>query len=358
VAPGAPPWAVRLISARNRYAPYRLTVLRGEKILVTGPAGQIAFPMTEYLAAANEVWGVARFGDAETRERVDALGVTTRVIDLASGEFGDLPDDFTYVVHLAASQGPDADYDHAIRVNAEGTGLLLRHCRRARAALVASTASVYGPNPDPWHLFAETDPLGDPRPPHSPTYSISKIAQEAAARLAARLFDLPVTIARINASYGPNGGLPAYHLDWILAGQPVPLRAPGPTPYSPICQDDLDDQAEKLLRVASVPATIVNWAGDDVVTAEDWCAYLGELVGLEPQLVHREYPGGMRGAAMDNTRRRALIGDCRVDWRTGMRRMAEARHPDRGQGGGAVQGQAGRLLDAMSGGTEADEPRG
>src|SRR5438067_4363375 len=127
-------------------------MLRGEKVLVTGPAGQIAFPLVQQLADDNEVWGVARFGNGASRARVDALGVTTRAIDIAAGDFGDLPDDFTYVVHLAAFQGPGLDYDEAIRVNAEGTGLLLHHCRRARAALVMSTHSVYKPHDDAQHV--------------------------------------------------------------------------------------------------------------------------------------------------------------------------------------------------------------
>ena len=41
--------------------------LRGEKILVTGPAGQIAFPLASRLAGDNEVWGIARFGDRQAR---------------------------------------------------------------------------------------------------------------------------------------------------------------------------------------------------------------------------------------------------------------------------------------------------
>src|SRR5690606_24383254 len=124
-----------------------------------GPAGQIAYPLTQYLAGENEVWGIARFSDPESRAKVDALGVTTRAVDLASGDFGDLPDDFTYVLHLATFQGGGLDYDHAIRVNAEGTGLLLQHCRKAKAALVMSTASVLRPHEDPMHVFLETDPL-------------------------------------------------------------------------------------------------------------------------------------------------------------------------------------------------------
>ena len=42
-------------------------MLSGEKVLLTGPAGRIAFPLARSLAADNEVWGVARFSDPATR---------------------------------------------------------------------------------------------------------------------------------------------------------------------------------------------------------------------------------------------------------------------------------------------------
>ena len=95
-------------------------MLSDEKILVTGPAGQIAFPLAESLARDNEVWGIARFGNPATRDEVEAAGVTTRTGDLGGGDFGDLPDDFTYVLHLAALMAPDKDYDEAIRVERGG----------------------------------------------------------------------------------------------------------------------------------------------------------------------------------------------------------------------------------------------
>src|SRR3984893_15667100 len=157
-------------------------MLSGEKILITGPAGQIALPMAASLAADNAGWGIARFNDAAPRERGDALGATTRACDLGSGDLSGIPDDFTYLLHLAALQGPGLDYDAAVRVNAEGTGLLLAHCRRARAALVMSTHSVYRPQDDYLHLFVETDPLGDVNAAHAPTYSVSKLGQAAGAR--------------------------------------------------------------------------------------------------------------------------------------------------------------------------------
>ena len=299
-------------------------MLSGEKILITGPAGQIAFPMTASLAADNEVWGIARFSDATSRERVDALGVTTLARDLGAGELGGLPDDFTYVLHLAALQGPGLDYDSAIRVNAEGTGLLLAHCRRAKAALVMSTHSVYKPPDDYLHVFLETDPLGDVNATHSPTYSVSKLGQEAVARTCARLFDLPVVIARMNASYGPNGGLPAIHLDTILQDRPVVTRWQ-PCPYSPIYEDDINEQVEGVLTAASVPATILNWAGDEAVTVQEWCGELGRLLGRQPEVQVRETPGTLRGSIADVSRRRSFTGPCRVGWKEGMRRMVEAR---------------------------------
>ncbi len=320
-------------------------MLRDEKILVTGPAGQIAFPLCEYLARDNEVWGIARFSEEGSRERVEALGVTTRVVDLAAGNYDGVPNDFSYVLHLATFQGGGTDYDHAIAVNGEGTGLLLRHCREAKAALVMSTQSTYRPVDDPMHVFVETDPLGDVNSVHAPTYSVSKIAQEAVARTCARLFDLPVTIARMNASYGPNGGLPTYHLDWAVAGRPVVTRW-DPCMYSPIHQDDINEQTEALLAAASVPATIVNWGGDAGVSVQEWCGYIGELTGRPVEVQVTPIPGTLRGSIADPTKRISLTGPCKVGWRDGIRRTFEARYPDGVVSGMALPGQASKLLSA------------
>jgi nucleoside-diphosphate-sugar epimerase len=300
--------------------------LSGQKILVTGPAGQIAFPLAEYLAADNEVWGIARFSEEGSEQRCRDAGITTLKLDLGDGDLSALPTDFDYVLHLAAFQGGGWDYDHAFAVNAEGTGLLLQHCRSAKAALVMSTHSVYRPpfDGDPHHVFHETDPLGEVNAKHAPTYSMSKIAQEAVARTCAKLFDLPITIARMNASYGTNGGLPTQHLDALLAGGPVTTRW-DPCMYMPIHQDDINSQTAALLDAASVPATIVNWAGDEPVSVQEYCAYIGELGGFEPVVHAVEQPGTLRGSVTDNTRRLSLTGPCRVTWRDGLRRVYENR---------------------------------
>jgi nucleoside-diphosphate-sugar epimerase len=303
--------------------------MQDEKILITGPAGRIAFGIAGVLAQDNEVWGAARFTKPGSREEVEALGVTTRVVDLLECDFRSLPDDFTYVLHLAADFSDD-DYDTALTVNAEGTGLLLNHCRRAKAALVMSTLTTYRPHPDPWHRFREDDPLGDQRATHSAPYSVSKIAQEGVARFCARALNLPVVIGRMGAAYGDRGGLPRMHLDDVAAGRPVQTRW-DPVPYSPIHDDDIARHVEPLLGAASVPATIVNWCGDNAVSVQEWTAYFGELLGVEASVEVTSIPCSSLGSVGDPTKRRSITGPCTVQWRDGFRRMAEQVHPDRVQ---------------------------
>ena len=303
-----------------------MKTLRNEKILFTGLTGQIGFPMAVELAKNNEVWGLARFRDKAKGEEVKKLGITTRAVDLLNPDFRQLPDDFTYVIHFAAFMAGGLDFDHALRVNAEGTGLLMNHCRKARGFFVMSTCSIYETPQDPYHPVKETDPLGGPRSPYSPTYAVSKTAEEAVARFVARQLNLPTTIARMNTSYGPNGGLPAYQFDWILAGAPIPTMARRRSVTTPIHQDDINAQIAGLLAAASVPATIVNWGGDDAVEEVTYCRFMAKIAGLEAKF--QRTPEAVRHVVTDNTKRIELVGKCRVKWQDGMRQMITARHPE------------------------------
>ncbi len=302
-----------------------MSTLRDKRILVTGPAGQIAFPLVQELTRDNEVWGIARFGDPATRERVDATGCITRVVDLAAPNWSELPDRFDHVLHLAIYQSLDASYDYAMTVNAEGTALLMHRFANAESVLIVSSAAVYDNNPDGAHLYLETDLLGDNRAPYSPTYGITKIAQEGVARGLARALDLPTTIARMNVSYSPLGGLPAYQLDMLVNDADIPVMTGGAW-FNPIDEADINAQVPKLLEVASVPATICNWGGDDAVSTEEYVTFLAALVGKEARFVYTDE--GIPGRAFDNTRRIGLIGKCEVPWQEGFRKLAAQRYPD------------------------------
>lgn len=302
-----------------------MSTLRDKRILITGPAGQIAFPLVEELSRHNEVWGIARFGDPATRERVDATGCITRVVDLAAPDWSGLPDRFDHVLHLAIYQSLDSSYDYAMTVNAEGTALLMHRFANSESLLIVSSAAVYDNNPDGAHRYIETDLLGDNRAPYSPTYGITKIAQEGVARGLARALGLPTTIARMNVSYSPLGGLPAYQLDMLVNDVDIPVMTGGAW-FNPIDQADINAQVPKLLEVASVPATICNWGGDEAVSTEEYVTFLASLIGKEARFVYTDQ--GIPGRAFDNARRLELIGKCDVPWQDGFRKLAAQRYPD------------------------------
>jgi len=296
--------------------------LTGMRILVTGPTSQVALPVVAQLAQENEVYGLARFSQPGSRDEVEALGAKALAVDLASGELGDVPQNFDYVLHFAVVRTGDFDYD--LRANAEGVGLLMAHCREARAFLHCSTAGVYhDDNADP---LKETDPLGDNHRVMMPTYSLCKIAAESVVRTSARLFDLPTTIARFSVPYGNNGGWPWYHLMMMNAGAPIPVHTQGPSYYNLIHEDDYIRMIPGMLAQASTPATTINWGGSEPTSIEQWCEYLAELTGLEAKLSPTE--NTLRSVQLDPSLMHEKVGPTQVDWRDGIRRMVEARNPE------------------------------
>ena len=115
-------------------------MLDGEKILITGATGKIAFPIARALAERNEVWGAARLRDSEDKVKLVAAGVRPVQVDMSSADFSMLPDDFTYVFHAAVDLG-DHDWQQlrrrrtrTTRANCSITAAPLRDSCSARLA--------------------------------------------------------------------------------------------------------------------------------------------------------------------------------------------------------------------------------
>jgi nucleoside-diphosphate-sugar epimerase len=292
--------------------------LSGQKVLVLGVTGKVAGPVASALAQDNEVWGASRFSDPASRPALEAAGVRCTELDLIEGDLTSLPADFDYLLNFAVVKTKvwDSDLDG----NVGGIGRAMMHCARAKAVLHCSSTAVYAPNDH--QRLTEDSALGDNHRPlvGMATYSISKIAAEAMVRFCATQLDLPTTIARLNVPYGPRGFWPAHHLTAILAGNPIPVHVNAPSEYNPIHLDDVTAMVGPLLAAASVPATVVNWAGNDVVSIEEWCTFLGELVGREPVFTPTE--STIESVAIDVNRMHELVGPARVNWRDGMQRMA------------------------------------
>jgi UDP-glucuronate 4-epimerase len=303
--------------------------MQGEKVLVVGCTSQVALPVAKSLAADNEVTGIARFGNSRARKVLEEAGVNCQSVDLAVPNLSALDRDFSFVLNFSVARTgnwvPDLD------VNVGSIGFIMEHCRSARGFFHCSTAGVYQPQPD--HQFTEDDPLGDNHRlwesmlPFMSTYSISKIAAEAAVRYGSRRWELPSVVARLSVPYGDNGGWPAFHLEMIASDQAIEIHPAHPVRCNPIHEDDIVATVPKLLESgASVPPTVVNWGGAES-SVEEWCAQLGSLTGLEPRFT--ETPDTVASLPVDTSRLTNLVGP--VDLVTlsdGLEQMVRARRPD------------------------------
>ena len=126
----------------------------------------------------------------------------------------------------------------------------------------------------------------------------------------------------------PQSDVRSFHADMLAAGTPINTRW-DPCMYSPIYEDDINHQVGALLEAATSPATIVNWAGDEPVSAQEWCAYAGELMGIDGSIGVTPIENTLRGSIADNAKRLSITGPCAVGWREGLRRTVVGRHPDR-----------------------------
>ncbi|HWB66610.1 MAG TPA: NAD(P)-dependent oxidoreductase [Mycobacteriales bacterium] len=297
--------------------------MSGARILVTGVTSEVAKPVALALAKDNEVTGAARFRDPAARQPLHEGGVKTAHLDLVRGAVDDLPEKVDYVLHFAVVKSGKWAVD--LDGNVSGLAMLMERYADATGFLHCSTTAVY--QPDGHTAFSEESPLGDShRNYYLPTYSICKIAAEATARHGARRYGLPTTIARLNVPYGDAGGWPAFHLALMMAGQEIAVHPDAPSEYHPLHYDDIVAMVPRLLEIADVPATTVNWGGDERVSVEEWCAYLGELTGLQPKLVASEQ--SLASVCLDLTKMHELVGHSTVKWRDGFRHLVETQHPE------------------------------
>jgi UDP-glucuronate 4-epimerase len=67
---------------------------------------------------------------------------------------------------------------------------------------------------------------------------------------------------------------------------------------------------------------VVNWAGSETVSAEDYCTYLGQLVDRPVRL---RYDAAVPWSLWpDVTKMHDVLGRTEIPWQEGMRRIAAA----------------------------------
>jgi len=298
--------------------------LENEKILVTGATGAAALPVARHFAEKNEVWGAARFTNPVLRKELEDAGVHTATIDLETNDIEAIPEDVSIVLHYAYTRRPSGEFHDAIHVNAIAAGHILKRCQRAKAAMIMSAATHYSIHEDPYYAYREEDDIGFVRAPWGPSSPVSKVTLESTARFCAEAFDLPTTIVRPSVPYGLPIDVTTVVLDSVAEDRPV-FAAHDPQPYSLIHIDDMCEQIPALLGAASVPATILNWASDEVFTLQEMAELAGEVLGMTPTYQISNAPGVARGGVVDTTRVREVVGPCKRSFRDEFSRICAAR---------------------------------
>ena len=83
------------------------------------------------------------------------------------------------------------------------------------------------------------------------------------------------------AEYGNDGdtfGWPFFHVMMLEHGMAIPVHTDAPSQYNPLNLDDIVASLPYLLASASTPANVVNWGGDEIVSVEEWCGLIGEMI--------------------------------------------------------------------------------
>ena len=305
--------------------------MRGQKVLFVGGQGPVSAPALRLLAPDNDVSAMARFSKPEVRARLEAAGVTCIQHDLFDA-FDDLPDDFDYVFHSALPLEPDPSgrldvpalgpWPNSFDAYADATGRLMAHLRPAKGFLFASSISVYDP-PGGDTPVPETHPFGIH---FERAYAFTKVANEAVISYLSQSLGIPAIIIRVGSASGVEGGPVRQRLDRIVAGKRIWLHADTPNYTTPIFEPDCARLGVAALEAGRVPPLVVNWTGDDVVTVEDYCSYMGALVGKQPIV---EYTTETWCSLVpDTTFMHEVLGHCEVGWREGCRTLVEQCYPE------------------------------
>ncbi|WP_372798414.1 NAD-dependent epimerase [Pontiella sp.] len=269
------------------------------KILVTGAAGFIGSHVAHALLdAGHEVAGLDNFNDYYPVPLKDARHARLERRDGYAGHRLDLADrdgverlfkeaSIDRVCHLAAQAGVrySLENPHAYeQSNLAGHLNILEACRHhdIDRLVYASSSSVYGGNKKV--PFSESDPVNHP----VSLYAATKKANELMTHAYTHLYGFQSVGLRFFTVYGPWGRPDmAYWLftDAMLKGRSIKVFNHGEMKRDFTYIDDIvQGVTASLFADGLAPYEIFNLGNNQPERLMDMIAYLGEALGIEPQM--------------------------------------------------------------------------
>ncbi len=300
-------------------------VMEGKTIMVTGASGNMGEATATLLAKHNKIYGVARFSDPASRQRLEAAGVKCVKKDIGFEPLDDLPNDVQYILNLGAATGEaEKDLQYTMKVNAYAIGRLMRRYPKLKGFVTTSSGMVYKYQPRP---IKETDQLGVEEDERR-NYSVSKIAGEAITVFASEQFGIPAMVFRIFQTYSAKGGPVVTRVHLVAEGKDVPVYPNDPCPTAPLFITDFVNFCEVALgKAGTVPATIVNVGGTQYIKFKEYVEIIGRMMGVKPKFL--ETTSAHKAFCPDTTLLQKLLGKCQVSPEEGIRRVVQYHYPDR-----------------------------
>jgi hypothetical protein len=244
-----------------------------------------------------EVIAASRFGNAASREWLEARGVRTLSCDLLDVDaVARLPDaqNLIYLVGLkfGTAQNPAATW-------AINTLVPARVCERyPRSRIVAlSTGNVYPQSEGSRGGSVETDsltPLGE--------YANAAVGRERIFEFYSQRQATPIALLRLFYAVELRYGVLADLARKIRAGEPVPL---GNGAFNCIWQGDANELILRSLPLAASPASTWNLCRPEVFSVREIATRLGELLERAPILSGNESGTALLG---NSSRLCAVLG--------------------------------------------------
>ena len=274
------------------------------RILLTGACGFIGSSVGQrLLARGDEVVALDNFDPFYSRalkEKNLELLRTSGAPHFHEGDILDtqlmarLMDGVDAVIHLAALAGvrPSlAEPARYMRVNVEGTALLLEAARRAgvERLVVASSSSVYGSRSQT--PFRESDPCNQPASP----YAASKRATELICSNFHDLYGLGISCLRYFTVYGPRQRPEmAIHLfaRQIERGEAVVMFGDGSSGRDYTYIDDIVDGTIAALDRQQARFRVYNLGGAEPISLAALIDAIGQTCGKAVQIVPSPWQPG------------------------------------------------------------------
>ena len=232
------------------------------------------------------VFGVARFSDAKTREKLESWGIETVACDLLAEDAAAKLPDAAYVVSMSGFKfGASANPSYSWAMNCYVPAVVCRRYPHSRI-VAFSSGNVYGLVPTetspgkPNAGSLETDPL---RPEGE--YAMTALGRERMYDHFSRALNIPMAILRLNYATELRYGVLVDLAQDVFAGRPVDVSM---SRVNVIWLGDANAMTLRAFSQTTSPARVINLAGDEVLSLRDVAVQFGELMNKPVQFVGEE----------------------------------------------------------------------